>query len=89
MFQKKNRGRDSKKRTSFRRRTFKHKVCHFCVNKVKEIDYRDVLLLKKYVTERGKILSQRISGTCTKHQRRLGKAVKRARNVGLLPFVAA
>ena len=67
-------------------RKMKKKVCAFCVDKAENIDYKDVAKLKKYVTERGKILPRRISGTCAKHQRELTSAVKRARNIALLPF---
>ena len=62
------------------------KVCSFCVDKVDCIDYKDVAKLRKYVTERGKILPRRISGTCAKHQRQLTDAIKRSRNIALLPF---
>lgn len=58
----------------------KRKVCAFCVDKADSIDYKDINKLRKYVTERGKILPRRISGTCAKHQRQLTDAVKRARN---------
>ena len=64
----------------------KKKVCAFCSEKAESIDYKDVAKLRKYVTERGKILPRRISGTCAKHQRQLTIAVKRARNIALLPF---
>ncbi len=64
----------------------RRKVCSFCVDKVEEIDYKDVARLRRYITERGKILPRRISGTCAKHQRQLTVAIKRARNVALLPF---
>ncbi|MBQ5672912.1 MAG: 30S ribosomal protein S18, partial [Phascolarctobacterium sp.] len=57
----------------------RRKVCSFCVDKVEEIDYKDVAKLRRYVTERGKILPRRISGTCAKHQRQLTTAIKRAR----------
>jgi len=66
----------------------RRKVCSFCVDKVEEIDYKDVAKLHKFITERGKILPRRISGTCAKHQRQLTIAIKRARNVALLPFTA-
>jgi small subunit ribosomal protein S18 len=66
----------------------RRKVCSFCVDKVQEIDYKDAAKLRKFVTERGKILPRRISGTCAKHQRQLTIAIKRARNVALLPFTA-
>lgn len=64
------------------------KVCSFCIDKVEMIDYKDVPRLRRYITERGKILPRRISGACAKHQRQLTVAVKRARNVALLPFTA-
>ena len=64
------------------------KVCQFCADKAETIYYKDVDKLKKYVTERGKILPKRITGTCAMHQREVTKAVKRARIVALLPYVA-
>lgn len=64
------------------------KVCSFCVDKVESIDYKDIGRLRKYITERGKILPRRISGNCAKHQRELTLAIKRARNLALLPFTA-
>ena len=64
----------------------KRKVCSFCVDKIQEIDYKDTGRLRKYITERGKILPRRISGNCAHHQRQLTLAVKRARNIALLPF---
>ena len=72
------------------KRRFKRrrKVCNFCVDKADHIDYKEVNKLKKYVTERGKILPRRISGTCAIHQRQLTGAIKRARNVALLPYTA-
>ena len=73
-------------RRSGRMRRSKRKVCAFCVEKAESIDYKDVAKLRKYVTERGKILPRRISGTCAKHQRQLTESVKRARNIALLPF---
>lgn len=69
---------------AFRRK----KKCRFCVDKVTEIDYKDVGLLRKMITEKGKILPSRITGTCAKHQRRLTTAIKRARFVALVPYVA-
>lgn len=63
------------------------KVCIFCVDKVDFIDYKDSGKLRKFISERGKILPRRISGTCAKHQRELNTAIKRARNMALLPFV--
>jgi small subunit ribosomal protein S18 len=64
----------------------KRRVCSFCVDKVEHIDYKDVNRLKRYITERGKILPRRISGNCACHQRGLTQAIKRARIVALLPF---
>lgn len=64
----------------------RRKVCSFCVDKVEEIDYKDVAKLRRYITERGKILPRRISGNCAKHQRQMTTEIKRARNVALLPF---
>lgn len=62
------------------------KVCYFCANHVDYIDYKDVELLKRYISEKGKILPRRVTGTCAKHQRILTVAIKRARIMGLLPF---
>lgn len=73
-----------KKRGGFR----KKKVCQFCADKNKTIDYKDVETLKKYVTERGKILPKRVTGTCAVHQREVTRAIKRARIVALLPYQA-
>ena len=67
-------------------RKMNKKVCAFCVDKAEYIDYKDVAKLKKYVTERGKILPRRISGNCAKHQRALTVAIKRARVMALLPY---
>ena len=75
---------ENRKRGGMRRR----KVCQFCAEKNSEIDYKDVETLKKFVTERGKIVPKRITGTCAKHQRELTTAIKRARIVALLPYVA-
>lgn len=69
-----------------RGRRVRRKVCAFCVDKVDHIDYKDTARLKKYVSERGKILPRRISGNCAKHQRALTVAVKRARQIALLPY---
>lgn len=66
----------------------KKKVCQFCADKSEEIDYKEVDKLKKYVTERGKILPKRITGTCAMHQRNVTRAIKRARIVALLPYTA-
>jgi small subunit ribosomal protein S18 len=69
-----------------RMRRVKKKVCAFCVDKVADIDYKEVVKIRKYVSERGKILPRRISGNCAKHQRQLTTAIKRARVVALLPY---
>ncbi|MDD2227375.1 MAG: 30S ribosomal protein S18 [Clostridia bacterium] len=66
----------------------KKRVCNFCVEKAKSIDYKDTAKLKHYVTEKGKILPRRQTGTCSKHQRALAMAIKRARIMALLPFKA-
>jgi small subunit ribosomal protein S18 len=66
---------------------FKKKVCKFCTQKLK-IDYKDADVLRRFITERGKILPRRITGTCAKHQRSLAVSIKRARIIALLPFVA-
>lgn len=76
----------AKEGKKFVKRIHRRKVCVFCQTKAKEIDYKDVNLLKKYITEGGKILPRRMTGTCAKHQRVLAKAIKRARLVDLLPF---
>ena len=68
------------------KRTPRKKVCVFCQEKVEVIDYKDVARPKKFVTESGKMLPRRMSGTCAKHQRELSKAIKRARVAALLPF---
>ena len=65
----------------------RRKVCVFCADKVAFIDYKDSAKLRKFISERGKILPRRISGTCAVHQRELNTAIKRARNMALLPFV--
>ena len=68
------------------KRVNKKKVCQFCVEKATSIDYKEVGKLRKYVTEKGKMLPRRMTGVCAKHQRVLAKAIKRARLVDLLPF---
>ncbi len=64
------------------------KVCQFCAEKIENIDYKDTARLRKYVSERSKILPRRITGTCAKHQRQLTIAIKRARQIALLPYVS-
>lgn len=78
-----------KKRKPRTRRIFRKKECKLCTEKAKTIDYKDLYKLQKYTTERGKIVSARISGNCAKHQRKVARAVKKARAIGLLPYVAA
>ena len=73
----------TQRRTLFRRR----KVCKFCADKIDDINYKDVKLLGPFVPERGKILPRRISGTCAMHQRKLQTAIKRARQIALVPYV--
>lgn len=68
------------------RRIHRRRVCRFCIDKVDLIDFKDVRLLLNYLPERGKILPRRISGTCATHQRMLAEAIKRARNIALLPY---
>ncbi len=64
------------------------KVCRFCEEKTTKIDYKDVRLLQRFVTERGKIIPRRMSGTCARHQRVLTRCIKRARQIALLPFAS-
>ena len=64
----------------------RRKVCSFCVDKADFIDYKDVAKLRRYISERGKILPRRVTGTCAAHQRQLTVAIKRARHLALLPF---
>jgi small subunit ribosomal protein S18 len=71
-----------------KKRTFRRKICKFCADKIDRIDYKDVKRLRTYLTERGKIMPRRVSGNCAYHQRQLTVAVKKARNIALLPFVA-
>ena len=72
-----------------RRRIFRRKNCKFCAERVDGIDFRDTGRLSKFTSERGKILPRRISGNCARHQRELARAVKRARAVALMPYIAA
>jgi small subunit ribosomal protein S18 len=71
------------------RRRGRRRVCAFCVDKVEAIDYKDINKLKKFITERGKILPRRITGNCAGHQRQLTSAIKRARQIALLPFTTS
>jgi small subunit ribosomal protein S18 len=70
----------------YRRRAGRRKVCRFCADKDSRIDYKDARGLGNYLTERGKIIPSRITGTCSRHQRQLTTAIKRARTVALLPY---
>jgi len=71
-----------------RPRKSRKKVCNFCVDKVECIDYKDVSKLRRFLSERAKILPRRVTGTCAHHQRELTTAIKRARHVALLPFTS-
>ena len=66
----------------------RRKVCQYCVEKVQHIDYKDVARLRRFTSERGKILPRRMTGTCAKHQRQLSTAIKRARTIALMPYVS-
>jgi len=72
-----------------RRRYGRRKVCQFCQGKITHIDYKDVSTLRRFVTDRGKIVPRRVSGNCAKHQRMLTRAIKRARHVALMPYTAS
>lgn len=74
-----------RKRRPFQRR----KVCRFCADKNITIDYKDPRVLRSFITERGKIIPRRISGNCSKHQREITEAIKRARNIALIPIASA
>ena len=80
----KGKGGDAPRRGGFFRR---RRVCKFCAEKIDYINYKDVRLLTPFLPERGKILPRRISGTCAKHQRKLQTAIKRARQIALIPYV--
>lgn len=69
-------------------RPFRRKMCKFCADKVERIDFRDTERLSKFTSERGKILPRRISGSCAHHQRQLSRAIKRARGIALMPYIA-
>ncbi|MEA3475855.1 MAG: 30S ribosomal protein S18 [Candidatus Cloacimonadota bacterium] len=78
----------SKKPTKFKRnKFFKKRFCRFCTNPDWEIDYKNTAILKKFIIESGKIRPRRISGTCSKHQRKLTREIKRARQMALIPYV--
>jgi small subunit ribosomal protein S18 len=78
----------AKKRAQKKERRPKRKICNFCVDKVSDINYKDVTRLRKFISERGKILPRRISGNCARHQRLLTVSVKRARIIAFLPFTS-
>ena len=85
--------RTEKKRTKTavpvdRRRVFRRKSCKLCGDRMESVDFRDTLRLSKFTSERGKILPRRISGNCSRHQRQLARAVKRARAVAVMAYVA-
>jgi len=80
--------KEGKRPFNSNKRAPRRKVCTFCVDKAESIDYKDIAKLRKFVTENGKILPRRMSGVCAKHQRMLTTAIKRAREMALLPYVA-
>ena len=77
--------RDSRPRGG---RKGRKKVCAFCVDKIQDIDYKDTLRLRRYLSDRGKIVPRRVTGTCARHQRQLTTAIKRARHLAFLPYVS-
>ena len=77
------------KRPVERRRFIRRKACKLCADKVDGIDFQDTARLGKFLSERGKILPRRISGSCARHQRELSRAIKRARAISLLPYITA
>ena len=77
--------RDSRPRGG---RKGRKKVCAFCVGKIQDIDYKDTLRLRRYLSDRGKIVPRRVTGTCARHQRQLTTAIKRARHLAFLPYVS-
>ena len=80
--------RNDSPRSSFRPMHRRKKVCIFCQDKVTEIDYKDIAKLRKFTSERAKILPRRVSGNCALHQRQLTVAIKRARQMALLPYIS-
>ena len=82
------RRRKVNERGSYRRKIYhRRKICRFCADNSLEINYKDSKNLRYFITERGKIIPRRISGTCARHQRQLTRAIKRARTIALLPYV--
>lgn len=79
-----NKGQDDKRERGFRKP--RKKICYFCMNKDEEIDYKNAEKLKKYVSDKGKILPRRVTGNCAKHQRKVTEAIRRARHIALLPY---
>ena len=79
---------DNNQRPAFRQGHRRKKVCIFCQDKVTEIDYKDIAKLRKFTSERAKILPRRVSGNCALHQRQLTVAIKRARQMALLPYIS-
>ncbi len=82
------RDRDRGDRPSRGPRKGRKKVCGFCADKIHDIDYKDVAKLRKYLSERAKIVPRRVTGACARHQRQLTLAIKRARHIALLPYVS-
>ena len=80
--------RERTERNDRRNRKSRKKVCAFCMDKIENIDYKDVPRLKRYLSDRAKIIPRRVTGTCARHQRELTVAIKRARHIALLPYVA-
>lgn len=77
-----------KKKKPQKRKTFVKKTCRFCEGKMPNIDYKDTDCLRQFITERGKMLSRRLTGNCAKHQRKISQAIKKARYIALLPYVS-
>ena len=86
MRERRQRDEGREERGGFRRRPGRRKVCRFCAEKELRIDFKDVRMLSGFLSERGKIVPSRITGTCSRHQRSLTTAIKRARTVALLPY---
>ena len=78
----------SRRRDKIKGGSGRRKPCPYCKDKIEQVDYKDVATLRRFVSERGKIRSRRISGACRRHQNQLAKAVKRAREIALLPYVS-
>ena len=79
---------ENNNRPAFRQNHRRKKVCIFCQDKVNDIDYKDTAKLRKFISERAKILPRRVSGNCALHQRQLTVAIKRARQMALLPYIS-